>query len=376
MVTKDAVEAALAHISGPDGKTPLTQTRTLQGVSVRDGKVFAALIADPSNPDAMEGVRANVEKAIRGVAGVTDVFVTLTAEAAPGTSGNGHSHAKAPPSGGRDARPAGDAIPGVRHIIAVASGKGGVGKSTTAANLAVALAATGLKVGVLDADIYGPSMPRLFGITTKPEVSDDNQLMPIEAHGVKVISIGLLVEEDTPMVWRGPMVMSALTQLLREVAWAPLDVLVVDMPPGTGDTQLTMSQNVPLSGAVIVSTPQDLALLDARRGIAMFERVHVPILGIVENMSYFVCPKCGERTEIFAHGGARREAEKMKVPFLGDIPLDMAIRELSDGGKPIVLSAPQSPHAQAYMAIARAVSATLEPGGAAGRKAPLFVVEK
>ncbi|MBK8457606.1 MAG: Mrp/NBP35 family ATP-binding protein [Phyllobacteriaceae bacterium] len=266
-------------------------------------------------------------------------------------------------------------MPGVKHIIAIASGKGGVGKSTTAANIAVGLAALGLKVGVLDADIYGPSMPRLFGITTKPEVSDDNQLVPIQAHGVKVISIGLLVDEDTPMVWRGPMVMSALTQLLREVEWAPLDVLVVDMPPGTGDTQLTMSQNVPLSGAVIVSTPQDLALLDARRGISMFERVHVPILGVVENMSYFVCPKCGERTEIFAHGGAKKEAEKQNVPFLGAIPLDMEIRELSDGGRPVVAAAPQSPHAQAYMAVARAVAAMLEPGGASARKAPLFVVE-
>jgi ATP-binding protein involved in chromosome partitioning len=271
-------------------------------------------------------------------------------------------------------KPDGEPIPGVKHIIAVASGKGGVGKSTTAANIAVGLAALGLKVGVLDADIYGPSMPRLFGIKTKPEVEDGN-LVPIVAHGVKVISIGLLVDEDTPMVWRGPMVMSALTQLLREVAWAPLDVLVVDMPPGTGDAQLTMAQNVPLSGAVIVSTPQDLALLDARRGIAMFERVHVPILGVVENMSYFVCPKCGERTEVFAHGGARKEAEKLNVPFLGEVPLDLAIRELSDGGNPVVAAAPQSAHAQAYMAIARAVAATLDPDRAGGRKAPLFVVE-
>ncbi len=229
---------------------------------------------------------------------------------------------------------------------------------------------------MLDADIYGPSMPRLFGMTTKPDVTPDGDLVPLQNHGVKVISIGMLVDEDTPMVWRGPMVMSALTQLLRQVAWAPLDVLVVDMPPGTGDTQLTMSQNVPLSGAVIVSTPQDLALLDARRGIAMFERVHVPILGVVENMSYFVCPKCGERSEIFAHGGARKEAEKMNAPFLGEVPLDMAIRKLSDGGHPVVVADPQSPHAQAYMEIARTMLETLEPGGAASsRKAPMFVVE-
>jgi len=374
MVTKESVHAALDGIKAPDGRS-IAEAGILQGVTVRDGKVFAALVADPGNPGAMDGLRAQVDKAIKGVAGVTDVFVTLTAEQArvnpePVADGKGQSK-----HGAKEHRPAGDAIPGVKHIIAVASGKGGVGKSTTAANLAVGLAALGLKVGVLDADIYGPSMPRLFGIKTKPEVSDDNQLVPIEAHGVKVISIGLLVDEDTPMVWRGPMVMSALTQLLREVEWAPLDVLVVDMPPGTGDTQLTMSQNVPLSGAVIVSTPQDLALLDARRGIAMFERVHVPILGVVENMSYFVCPKCGERTEIFSHGGAKKEAEKQNVPFLGAIPLDLTIRELSDGGSPVVSAAPQSPHAKAYIEVARAIAGMLEPGGASQRKAPLFVVE-
>lgn len=372
MLTKESVHAVLDGVKAGDGRS-IAEAGILQGITVRDGKVFAALTADPANPGAMDGIRAAVDKAVRGIAGVTDVFVSLTAEHARGEAvADGKGESK---HGAKKHAPAGDAIPGVKHIIAVASGKGGVGKSTTAANIAVGLSALGLKVGVLDADIYGPSMPRLFGITTKPEVSDDNQLVPIQAHGVKVISIGLLVDEDTPMVWRGPMVMSALTQLLREVEWAPLDVLVVDMPPGTGDTQLTMSQNVPLSGAVIVSTPQDLALLDARRGISMFERVHVPILGVVENMSYFVCPKCGERTEIFAHGGAKREAEKQNVPFLGAIPLDMEIRELSDGGKPVVAAAPQSPHAQAYMAVARAVAAMLEPGGASARKAPLFVVE-
>jgi ATP-binding protein involved in chromosome partitioning len=371
MIEKEDVYAALAAVKGPDGKTPVGKSGVLQGVTVRDGKVFASLLADPKNPAAMDGVRGEVEKAIRALRGVSAVFVTLTADRAPG--GNGAAeHVKKPAAPAR--KPDGEPIPGVKHIIAVASGKGGVGKSTTAANIAVGLAALGLKVGVLDADIYGPSMPRLFGIKTKPEVEDGN-LVPIVAHGVKVISIGLLVDEDTPMVWRGPMVMSALTQLLREVAWAPLDVLVVDMPPGTGDAQLTMAQNVPLSGAVIVSTPQDLALLDARRGIAMFERVHVPILGVVENMSYFVCPKCGERTEVFAHGGARKEAEKLNVPFLGEVPLDLAIRELSDGGNPVVAAAPQSAHAQAYMAIARAVAATLDPDRAGGRKAPLFVVE-
>ena len=376
MVSKEKVIAVLANVTAQEDKTPMSESGALQGVSVREGKVFVAIQADQGNPGAMEGVRKAVDEAVRGIEGVTDVFVTLTAELQPGSTpqrgdGHGQPRQKAPPK-----RPDGDPIPGVKHIVAVASGKGGVGKSTTSANIAAALAALGLKVGILDADIYGPSMPRLLGIKTKPDVTADGQLMPISNHGVKVISIGMLVDEDTPMVWRGPMVMSALTQLLREVAWAPLDVLVVDMPPGTGDTQLTMSQNVPLSGAVIVSTPQDLALLDARRGIAMFERVHVPILGVVENMSYFVCPKCGERSEIFAHGGARQEAEKMKVPFLGEVPLDMAIRELSDSGNPVVAADPQSPHAQAYMAIARRVLEALEPGGASSsRKAPMFVVE-
>ncbi|MFZ1772370.1 MAG: Mrp/NBP35 family ATP-binding protein [Rhizobiaceae bacterium] len=381
MVTKDDVLAVLAGVKAPDGKTPLPQSGILQGVTIREGKVFAAILGDPTAGPVGEALRAAAEAAIRTVKGVTDVYVTLTAEMPAGTSkpaGNGHGHdhdhGAAAPRAKAPKKPDGDPIPGVSHIIAVASGKGGVGKSTTAANIAVALAATGLKVGVLDADIYGPSMPRLFGITVKPEVSDDGDLIPIERFGVKVISIGLLVDEDTPMVWRGPMVMSALTQLLRQVQWAPLDVLIVDMPPGTGDAQLTMAQNVPLSGAVIVSTPQDLALLDARRGIAMFERVHVPILGVVENMSYFICPSCGERSEIFAHGGARKEAEKLGATFLGEVPLDMAIRELSDGGKPIVASMPQSPHAQAYMAIARGISKALEPSGTA-RKAPLFVVE-
>ena len=374
MITNEQVMEALKDVKSHDGKS-IAESGTLQGVSIRDGKVFVALLADPIDPSAMEGIRAQVDKAVRTVEGVTDVFVSLTAEHAPGSAprsdATGQAKKQRP-----ERKPDGDPIPGVRHIIAVASGKGGVGKSTTSANLAVGLSKLGLKVGVLDADIYGPSMPRLFGTTTQPEINDNQQLIPIEAHGVKVISIGMLVDETQPMVWRGPMVMSAVTQLLREVAWAPLDVLVVDMPPGTGDTQLTLAQNVPLSGAVIVSTPQDLALLDARRGISMFEKVHVPILGIVENMSYFVCPHCGGRSEIFAHGGAKAEAQKMNVPFLGEIPLDIKIRELSDGGNPVVSEAPDGPHAAAYMAVARSVAEALQTGGEASRKAPVFVVEE
>jgi ATP-binding protein involved in chromosome partitioning len=246
-------------------------------------------------------------------------------------------------------------IPGIAAVIAVASGKGGVGKSTTALNLALGLRDLGLRVGLMDADIYGPSVPRLTAIRDKPELNDERKMIPIERFGLAIMSIGFLVEEDTAMIWRGPMVMSAITQMLRDVAWGRLDVLVVDMPPGTGDAQLTLAQNVPLKGAIIVSTPQDLSLIDARRGLAMFKKVNVPVLGIVENMSYFQCPHCGTRADIFGHGGARHEAERLGVPFLGEIPLHIAIRETSDLGSPVVVSAPEGPHAAIYRAIAAQV---------------------
>jgi ATP-binding protein involved in chromosome partitioning len=265
-------------------------------------------------------------------------------------------------------------VPGVTSIIAVASGKGGVGKSTTAVNLALGLRDLGMKVGVLDADIYGPSLPKLLAIKEKPQTIGGTRLKPIERYGLTVMSIGFLIEEETPMIWRGPMVMSALTQMLREVEWGTLDIMVVDMPPGTGDAQLTMAQQVPLRGAVIVSTPQDLALIDARRGIAMFKRVNVPVLGIVENMSMFICPKCGTRSDIFGHGGARHEAERLGVPFLGEVPLEMSIRETSDAGLPIVATQPDSPHAAAYRTIAANVRGQLGSGGPA-RAAPKIVIE-
>ena len=233
----------------------------------------------------------------------------------------------------------------------MASGKGGVGKSTTAINLALGLRDLGLRVGLLDADIYGPSMPRLTGIHDKPKLNDNKKMVPLVKFGLSIMSIGFLVEEETAMIWRGPMVMSAVTQMLREVAWGELDVLVVDMPPGTGDAQLTLAQEVPLKGAVIVSTPQDLSLIDARRGLAMFRKVNVPVLGIVENMSYFQCPECGTRSDIFGHGGARHEAERLGVPFLGEIPLHMAIRANSDAGTPVVESEPDGPHAAIYREI-------------------------
>jgi ATP-binding protein involved in chromosome partitioning len=288
-------------------------------------------------------------------------------QGAPGGGRAAHTHGHNPQQG-----PSG--VPGVASIIAVASGKGGVGKSTTAVNLALGLRDLGMKVGVLDADIYGPSLPKLLAIREKPQTIGGTRLKPIERHGLTVMSIGFLIEEETPMIWRGPMVMSALTQMLREVEWGTLDVMVVDMPPGTGDAQLTMAQQVPLKGAVIVSTPQDLALIDARRGIAMFKRVNVPVLGIVENMSTFICPKCGTRSDIFGHGGARREAERLGVPFLGEVPLEMSIRETSDAGLPIVATQPDSPHAAAYRAIAANVRDQLGAGGPA-KAAPRIVIE-
>jgi ATP-binding protein involved in chromosome partitioning len=378
MATKEDVLAALAAVKGPDG-APLPQTGKLSDVVVSDGKVFFSITVDAAVVQQWEPVRKAAEAAVRAVPGVKSAMVALTGERAAGAAraapppakpaGNGHGHAHAP----RGERPV-QGPPGVAAIVAVASGKGGVGKSTTAINLALGLRDLGLKVGVLDADIYGPSVPKLLAIKGRPETLGGNRLRPMQGYGLTVMSIGFLVAEDTPMIWRGPMVMSALTQMLREVEWGTLDVMIVDMPPGTGDAQLTMAQQVPLAGAVIVSTPQDLALIDARRGVEMFKRVNVPVLGIIENMSYFVCPKCGERHDIFSHGGAHKEAERLGVPFLGEVPLHMAIRETSDSGRPVVATDPDGPHAKAYRAIAQRVREQLA-GKGAGRAAPKVVIE-
>jgi len=314
-----------------------------------------ALNTEPQHEKSMEALRGVVEKVVAGLPGVTRVLVALTAEQAP---------QRQPGPKVSSAQQLRNGIPGVKHLVAVASGKGGVGKSTTAINLALALKAIGHSVAVLDADVYGPSMPKLFGLTGKPLQSDaaGKRMKPMERFGIEVSSIGFLVEEDTPMIWRGPMVMSALTQLLREVEWSPADIMVIDMPPGTGDAQLTLAQQTPLSGAVIVSTPQDLALIDARKGLNMFKKVNVPILGIVENMSYFICTKCGERHEIFGHGGARAEAEKLGVPFLGEVPLDLELRRRSDSGEPLMATLPESPQALTYITIAKQISEALALG--------------
>jgi ATP-binding protein involved in chromosome partitioning len=378
-VSKEQVLESLARVPGPDG-SPLPQTGTLSEVVVTDGKVFFSMTVDAAAVKAWEPVRKRAEEAVRAVPGVQSVLVALTAERA-GSGGTpapkpAAPHAHAPRPGGQpSAQGQGSQLPpGVKAIIAVASGKGGVGKSTTAVNIALGLRDLGLKVGLLDADIYGPSIPKLLNIKEKPETLGGTRLKPISRYGMNVMSIGFLIEEETPMIWRGPMVMSALTQMLREVEWGELDVMVVDMPPGTGDAQLTMAQQVPLRGAVIVSTPQDLALIDARRGVAMFRRVNVPILGIVENMSYFVCPNCGERTDIFGHGGARHEAERMRVPFLGEVPLHMAIREKSDAGLPVVATDPDGPHAKIYRDIAAGIRDQLGHPDS-GRAAPKIVIE-
>ncbi|MGD9839541.1 MAG: iron-sulfur cluster carrier protein ApbC [Afipia sp.] len=359
-VDKTQVLSALRAVSSPSG-VPLTEAKVLSEITASDGKVFFSINVDAAEARAWEDIRARAEAAVRAIPGVTSAMVALTAERKPGAAPAAHQHshgvkpvAQHRPHGGPADSPMGQqaAIPGIGSIIAVASGKGGVGKSTTALNLALALRDLGLRVGLLDADIYGPSVPRLTGVREKPTVNDARKMIPIKRFGMPLMSIGFLVEEQTAMVWRGPMVMSAIRQMLWDVAWGELDVLVVDMPPGTGDAQLTLAQQVPLRGAVIVSTPQDLALIDARRGIAMFEKVNVPTLGIIENMSYFQCPECGTRSDIFGHGGARHEAERQKVPFLGEIPLHMAIRTSSDAGTPVVESEPEGVHAGIYRSIA------------------------
>jgi ATP-binding protein involved in chromosome partitioning len=359
-VTQQQVLDALAKVMSPRG-VALTNANVLSPIAVTAGKVFFSINVDAAEARAWESVRSQAEAAVRAIPGVTVAMIALTAERKPGAAAPPPPHrhgggvapvaSHRPPQGGPSPMSKQAEIPGIAAVIAVASGKGGVGKSTTALNLALGLRDLGLRVGLLDADIYGPSVPRLTGIRRKPELNQDKKMIPLQRFGLAIMSIGFLVEEETAMIWRGPMVMSAITQMLREVAWGTLDILVVDMPPGTGDAQLTLAQNVPLKGAIIISTPQDLSLIDARRGLAMFKKVNVPVLGIVENMSYFQCPHCGTRSDIFGHGGARHEAERLGVPFLGEIPLHMSIRTTSDSGNPVVESEPDGPYAAIYRAI-------------------------
>jgi ATP-binding protein involved in chromosome partitioning len=364
-VTRDDVLKVLDQIVDPVSGRSVVHQGLIQGLVVRDGHVGFAVEVDPARGREAEPLREECEMAVTKMPGVLSVTAVLTAHEEKQMQRGAKDHARRAPA----ASPQG--VPGVAAIIAVASGKGGVGKSTVAVNLAIGLSKLGLKTGLLDADIYGPSIPRMLDIREKPE-SDGKKLKPIETFGIKTMSIGFLVKEEEAVIWRGPMVMSALTQMLMDVAWAPLDVLVVDMPPGTGDAQLTMAQRVPLKGAIIVSTPQDLALIDARKGLAMFQKTQVPVLGIVENMSTYICPNCGHESHIFGHGGARETANRLNVPFLGEIPLVSAIRETSDSGEPITASRPDGPEARAFLTIAKKISENI---AAPSRAAPRIVLE-
>jgi ATP-binding protein involved in chromosome partitioning len=405
-VAKETVIERLKTVSGPDFSGNIVDLGMVSEIFIADGKVFFSITVPAARANEMEPLRAAADRVVKAIPGVTGAVVTLTAEKkgggmegavpprpAPSLSTQRPSTQRPSAQHSSGQRPAAAAphtphaaphphnsgkrgVPGIEAIIAVASGKGGVGKSTTAVNIALGLAANGLKVGILDADIYGPSMPRLLAIRGRPASADGKILKPMENYGLKAMSMGFLVDEETPMIWRGPMVISALTQMLREVEWGPLDVLVVDMPPGTGDAQLTMAQQVPLAGAIIVSTPQDLALIDARKGLNMFRKVDVPLIGIVENMSYFIAPDTGKRYDIFGHGGARREAERLGVTFLGEVPLEMGIRESSDEGRPVVAASPDGPEAKIYRAIAAKVWERLkEEKGAAAAAVPAIVFE-
>jgi len=375
-VSKNDLLAALDQVIDPVSGRSVVQQDMVQGLVVREGHVGFALEVDATRGATAEPLRLAVEAAAKAVPGVLSVTAVLTAHEGAPSNHHGHDHkhdhghSHAPRATPQPQGPQG--VEGVKHIIAVASGKGGVGKSTVAVNLALSLSRLGLQVGLLDADIYGPSVPRLLDITTKPETADGKRIVPIEKYGIKAMSLGFIIREDEAAIWRGPMVQSALMQFLSQVNWAPLDVLVLDMPPGTGDAQLTITQRVALAGAVIVSTPQDIALIDAKKAITMFKKVQVPILGIVENMSMFVCANCGHEHPIFGHGGARATAEALGAPFLGEVPLVPRIRELSDLGTPITVADADGKEAATFLEIAKKISASLETSH---RSAPKIVLE-
>jgi ATP-binding protein involved in chromosome partitioning len=367
--TPDTLRDALRAIADPASGKDIVTAGLVEGIELRGGLVQVSLLTDRAHAAAMEPVRKQVEAVLARQPGISNASAVLTAHKAPAAqpappAGHGHGHGQKPPL----------LLPEVKAIVAVASGKGGVGKSTVAVNLAVSLARAGHRTGLLDADIYGPSLPRMLGLSRKPEVRQE-KMIPLQAWGLSCMSIGFLVDEETPMIWRGPMVMGALEQMMGQVEWGPLDILVVDMPPGTGDAQLTMAQRVSLTGAVIVSTPQDIALVDARRGVRMFERVRVPVLGLVENMSFFACPNCGHTTHIFGHGGARLEAQRLGTEFLGEVPLLLDIRTASDAGTPIAATAPDSDAAKAFAAVAERVWQKVSGAGVARSSGPRIVVE-
>ena len=345
-VSRADVLAVLRGLDDPATRRNLLDADVVRALSVEDGRVRFVIEVPPEQGRAMEPVRQEAVAQLERIAGAGNVSALLTA----------HSEKKAPDLKiGRHPRPqqGPQKVPGVERIIAVASGKGGVGKSTVSANLAVALAATGKRVGLLDADVYGPSQPRMLGVTGRPASPDGKTIVPLRNHGVTLMSIGLLTKEDEAVVWRGPMLMGALQQMLGQVQWGALDALIVDLPPGTGDVQMTLCQKAEVTGAIVVSTPQDVALLDARKAVNMFRKMGTPVVGMVENMSTYICPNCGHEEHIFGHGGARIDAERLGVPFLGEVPLDLSIRVASDSGTPIVASHPESPQAEAFRDLAR-----------------------
>jgi ATP-binding protein involved in chromosome partitioning len=341
-VTKEQIEAALKSYVEPNMNADLIKARVVKGIDIEGGKVKVTVELGFPAKGVHDTIAAAVKTAVESVAGVESVAVSVTSKVV--------AHAVQ-----KSLKP----IDNVKNIIAVASGKGGVGKSTVAVNLALALSAEGASVGILDADIYGPSQPRMLGISGKPESKDGNSLEPMHSYHLQAMSIGFLIDEETPMIWRGPMVTQALEQLLNDTNWSDLDYLIIDLPPGTGDTQLTLAQKVPVAGAVIVTTPQDIALLDARKGFKMFEKVEVPVLGIVENMSTHICSNCGHEEHIFGDGGGVRMAEEYGVDLLGQLPLDLRIREEADGGKPTVVADPECRISQEYRSIARKAAAKL-----------------
>lgn len=343
-VTREDVLEVLKEIQAPEGESDIVSAGIVRALSVEDGKVRFVLEVDRGRAQAYLPIRDTAESRVKALAGVQSVTAVMTADQPP------------PPDlkPSRPAQPKGpEKVPGVNSIVAVASGKGGVGKSTVSANLACALAAEGRRVGLLDADVYGPSQPRMLGISGRPASPDGKTILPMRNHGVTMMSIGLMTNDDQAVVWRGPMLMGALQQMLMQVQWGALDVLIVDLPPGTGDVQMTLAQKAQVDGAIVVSTPQDIALLDARKGIDMFRQLNVPILGMIENMSIHVCSNCGQEEHIFGHGGVAAEAQKYGVPLLAEVPLDISIRLSSDGGAPVVVTNPDKPQSRAFFDVAR-----------------------